>query len=224
MTPFADGVWLDTEPVRIVGTRLTSTMTVLRLGDGSLLVDSPIAMTNERRAAVEALGEVTHLYAPNTFHHLSIGDWSHAFPAAKVHAPKGLEKKRPDVGIERNPDDTPEPAFISVVDEIRIEGFRLEETALFYRPSRTLVVADLVHNIGRPEHAWTKFYTTMMGFYGRVALSRALRWTAFSDRAAARRSLDELLTFPFERLVVGHGTPVTVNAREALAMAYGWMS
>jgi hypothetical protein len=224
MTPFAEGVWLDTEPVRIVGTRLTVTMTVLRLGDGSLLLDSPIAMTHERRAAVEALGEVTHLYAPNTFHHLSLGDWSAAFPAAKVHAPKGLEKKRPDVGIERNPGDAPEPAFVSVVDEIRIDGFRLEETALFYRPARTLVVADLVHNVGCPEYAWTKFYTKTMGFYGRVALSRALRWTAFSDRAAARRSLDELLTFPFERLVVGHGTPVTVNARDALAAAYAWMS
>jgi hypothetical protein len=224
MTPFAEGVWLDTEPVRIVGTRLTTTMTVLRLADGSLLLDSPVALTPERRAAVEALGEVTHLYAPNTYHHLSLGDWSAAFPTARVHAPKGLEKKRPDVGIERNPGDSPEPAFVGVVDEIRIEGFRLEETALFYRPSRTLVVADLVHNVGRPEDWWTAFYTKRMGFYDRVALSSALRWTAFSDRAAARRSLDELLTFPFERLVVGHGTPVTAKARDALAAAYAWMS
>jgi len=224
MTPFAEGVWLDTEPVRIVGTRLTATMTVLRLADGGLLLDSPIALTPERRAAVEALGEVKHLYAPNTFHHVSIGDWSAAFPSAKVHAPRGLEKKRPDVGIERFHGDTPEPDFTGVVDEIRIDGFRLEETALFYRPARTLVVADLVHNVGRPEYEWTKFYTKVMGFYGRVALSRALRWTAFSDRAAARRSLDELLTFPFERLVVGHGMPVTVNARDALAAAYAWMT
>jgi hypothetical protein len=224
MTPLAEGVWLDTEPVRIVGTRLTATMTVLRLGDGGLLLDSPIALTQERRAAVEALGEVRHLYAPNTFHHVSIGDWSAAFPNAKVHGPKGLEKKRPDVGIERIHGEAPEPDFISVVDEIRIEGFRLEETALFYRPARTLVVADLVHNIGRPLDGWTKFYTKTMGFYGCVALSRALRWTAFSDRAAARRSLDELLTFPFERLVVGHGMPVTVNARDALAAAYTWLS
>ncbi|QRN95428.1 hypothetical protein JRI60_41225 [Archangium violaceum] len=39
-----------------LGMQLTSTMTVIRLGDGSLLLHSPVAMTPERRAAVEALG------------------------------------------------------------------------------------------------------------------------------------------------------------------------
>src|SRR5262245_38121008 len=101
LTPFADGVWLDTAPVNIVGMPLTSTMTVLRLGDGSLLLHSPIAMTVERRAAVEALGPVLHLYAPNTFHHLALGEWASAFPTAKIHAPAGLRKKRRDLRIDR---------------------------------------------------------------------------------------------------------------------------
>src|SRR6185312_3841044 len=65
MTPFGQGVWLATSPVRIVGMQLVATMAVLRLGDGSLLVYSPVALTTERRAAVEALGRVAHLYAPS---------------------------------------------------------------------------------------------------------------------------------------------------------------
>ena len=79
---------------------------------------------------------------------------------------------------------------------------------LVYRPARTVVVADLVHNIGRPQQRWTKIYTRTMGFYDRVALSRVIRWAAFRDRAAARRSVKELLAHPFDRLVVGHGTPL----------------
>jgi hypothetical protein len=63
-----------------------------------------------------------------------------------------------------------------------------------------------------------------MGFYDRVALSRMIRWTAFSDRAAARRSLDELLAHPFDRIVVGHGAPLTASGPEALAAAYSWLS
>jgi hypothetical protein len=94
---------------------------------------------------------------------------------------------------------------------------------LFHRPSRTLIVADLVHNVGRPAHAWTRIYTRVMGFRDRVALSRLLRWTAFADRAAARRSLDAVLALPFERIVVGHGAPITGGAREALAAAYRWL-
>lgn len=45
LTPFAESVWVDTAPVRFLGLRPTATMSVLRLGDGSLLLYSPVAMT-----------------------------------------------------------------------------------------------------------------------------------------------------------------------------------
>jgi hypothetical protein len=220
---FADGVWLCTTPVGFLGLRLTVTMTVLRLPDGGLLLYSPVKLTPDRRAAVEALGPVAHLYVPNLVHHSWIGDWAAAFPAARLHAPPGLGKKRRELRIDRVQGEAPEPAFAGCIDELRVEGCRLGETALLYRPARTLVVADLVHNVGRPAHGWTATYSRMMGFYDRVALSRALRWTAFSDRGAARRSLDELLAHPFERLVVGHGLPVADHGPEAMTAAYAWL-
>lgn len=223
LTSFAEGVWIDSGPVRIVGTRLTTTMTVLRLGEGKLLLHSPLAMTAERRAEVEALGSVSHVYAPNLFHHLWIGDWATAFPSAQVHAAAGLAKKRPDLRVDRVHGSDAPRAFAGFVGEQPIDGFRLHETALFYRPAQTLLVTDLVHNVGRPQDAWSKVYTKTMGFYDRVALSRALRWTAFSDRAAARRCIDTLLALPFERLVMGHGEPLKEGAREALREAYAWL-
>jgi hypothetical protein len=213
---FAEGVWFDTGPVRIVGTKLTATMTVLRLEEG-LLVNSPLPLTAERRAAVLALGEVAHLYAPNTFHHSWLGEWSREFPAARVHAPAALAKKRTDLRIDRRHGDAPE--FGDEVTEIPIAGFRLAETALVHHASRTLVVTDLVHNVGRPEDTWTKLYTKLMGFYDRVAVSRVLRWTAFDDRKAARRSVDRLLEQPFAGLVVGHGAPIAERAHELFAAA-----
>jgi len=216
---FADGVWVDTGPVRFLGLQLTATMAVLRLGDSSLLLYAPLAMTPERRAAVEGLGRVAHLYVPNLFHHLWIGEWAAAFPSARLHAPARLAKKRRDLRIDRPHDAAPDPAFAGVVDELRIDGFRLDESVLFYRPARTLVVADLVHNIGQPQHPWTTFYTQTMGFYDRVALSRMIRWTAFSDRAIARRSLDELLARPFDRLVLGHVAPLRDAGLEVTSCA-----
>ncbi len=218
-----DDVWLDTEPVGIVGTRLTTTMAVLRLPGGDLVLWSPVPMTPARKAAVEALGPVAHLYAPNTFHHLWLGEWAAAFSDARVHAPAGLAKKRPDLRIDRVVGAAPEPAFAGVIDEVPIAGFRLEETALVHLGACTAVVADLVHNIGRPEGTWTKLYTQAGGFYDRVALSRVIRWTAFSDRPAARRSVDALLARRFERLVVGHGDPIEADATSALSAAYAWL-
>lgn len=223
LTPFAEGIWLDTQPINILGMPLTVTMAILRLRDESLLLYSPITMTPARRAAVEAIGRVAHLYSPNLFHHLFIGEWARAFPAARLHAPSGLSKKRPDLRIDRVHTDASEPAFAGIIDEIHIDGFRLEESVLFYQPARTLIVADLVQNVGRPEHRWAKVYTKAMGFYDRIALSRVIRWTSFSDRSAARRSLDALLKLPFDRLVVGHGAPLGAGGKEALAAAYGWL-
>jgi hypothetical protein len=220
---FADGVWLSTAPVRFLGMRLTATMTVLRLADGSLLLYSPVALTPERRHAVADLGPVAHLYAPNLMHHGWIREWAGAFPAARVHAAAGVAKKRRGLRVDRICGTDPEPAFAGTVDEIPIEGFRLRETALLYRPAQTLVVADLVHNIGRPTHGWTATYSRMMGFYDRVALSRAIRWTGFGDRGAARHSLDDLLARPFDRVVVGHGAPLATGGRAAVAAAYGWL-
>jgi hypothetical protein len=222
VTPLVEGVWLDTGPVRIVGMNLTSTMTVLKLPDRGLLLHAPIAFTPERRAAVQALGTVTHLYAPNTFHHLHVGEWAAAFPAARVHGPAGLRRKRPDLRIDRAPPQPLDASLADVLTELPIDGFRLEERVLLYRPARTLVVADLVHNVGRPQQPWAQVYTRLMGFHDRVAVSRVLR-LAFTDRAAARRSLDAVLALPFDRLVVGHGTPLQAGAKAALAAAYSWL-
>jgi hypothetical protein len=186
-------------------------------------VHSPVELTAGRRAAIEALGPVQHLYAPNAFHHLRLREWEEAYPLARVHGPESLRRKRPDVRVDRVHDSAPEPGFAGTLTELRIEGFRLDECALYYVPGRTLIVADLVHNVGRPEGGWTEFYTKTMGFYDRVALSKALRWTAFSDRKAARASIDALLAFPFERLVVGHGKPIVSGARASLAGAFEWL-
>ena len=199
---------IETEPVRILGMQLSTNMTVLPLRDGDLLLHSPVPLTDARRDRIEALGRVAHLYAPNTHHHLWIGDWAHVFPEARVHAPAALARKRPDLGIHRLHDEASEPAFAGLIDEVHLDGFRLEETVLVHRPTGTLVVADLVHNVGRPTHAWTKRYTRAMGFYDRVAMSRLIRWTAVSHRGAFLSSLARILDLPFDTIAVGHGEPI----------------
>jgi hypothetical protein len=221
-TQFTDDVWLTNEPVRIVGMKLTATMTVIRLPDSGLLLHSPVAMTKQRRGFVESLGTVTHLYAPNTFHHLWIGDWAREFRDACVHAPAALRKKRPDLRVDRAHDIDSPGALRESFDEVHVDGFALEESLLVHRASSMLVVADLVHNVGRPADKWTTFYSKAMGFYDRVAISRIIRWTAFSNTAATRKSIDRLADCNFERMVMGHGAPVDHDAREVVLAAYEW--
>jgi hypothetical protein len=220
---FADGVWLASDPVSILGMKLSATMSVVALDGSGLLVYSPVALTPARRAAVEALGRVDHLYAPNTYHQMWIEPWASAFPEARVHAPAALRKQRPGLRIDRAHDVDPFGELASTLDEVHIDGFALEESVLHHKPSGTVLVADLVHNIGRPEDLWTSLYSRAMGFYDRVAISRAIRLGGFRDRAAARKSVDRLFACPFDRLVVGHGAPIDGNARDMLIAAYEWL-
>lgn len=223
LTQCAEGVFLASEPVRVLGMKLTSTMTVLQLPGSRLLLHSPLPLTEALRKEVEALGTVAHLYAPNTYHHMWIGEWARAFPHALLHAPSSLGPKRPDLRIDRAHDKEPCGDFEGMLDEVPIAGFLLEESVLVHHASKTLVVADLVHNIGRPNHWWTAFYSKSMGFYDRVAISRAIRWTAFTDRAAAGESIGRLAACEFDRLLVGHGAPIEQGARAAVLGAYDWL-
>lgn len=223
LVPFGEGLWLSTAPVSFMGLALTATMSVARLGDGALLVHSPVPLTDARRRQIDALGTLRHIYVPNLFHHRSLDGWSTAYPAARVHAPPGLARKHAGARVDRTAGATAEPAFARAIDEIPIDGFRPRESALLHRASGTLIVADLVQNVGRPDHGWTAFYARVMGFHDRVALSRAIRWTGFDDRRAARRALDRVLALPFDRLVVGHGAPLASGGKAALAAAYAWL-
>jgi hypothetical protein len=225
LTPFGPGIWTATDPIRIpyVGVRVTATMAVVELPGQGVLLFSPVEMTPERRAAVESLGKVAHLYAPNTFHHLWLGEWADAYPGAVVHAPGALRAKRPELRIDREHDRDSTGDLSAAFDEVHIDGFAFEETVLVHRPSETLLVADLVHNIGRPTGRWTRFYARTMGFYDRIAVSRAIRWLTFTDRAAARKSIDRLAECKFDRMVFGHGSPIATGARAGLQGAYTWL-
>jgi hypothetical protein len=202
--------------------RLTATMAVVELPGARLLLFSPVEMTPERRLAIDELGTVAHLYAPNTFHHLWIGEWAQAYPGAVVHAPRALRARRPALRIDREHDGGPHGELTTAFDEVHVDGFALEESVLVHRSSGTLLVADLVHNIGRPKELWTRAYARAMGFYDRVAISRAIR-LAFTDRAAARSSVDKIAASNFDRLIVGHGSPIGTGARAAVLGAYEWL-
>jgi Domain of unknown function (DUF4336) len=95
---FGQEIWTADGPdVAVVGFRYPTRMAAVRLSDGSLFIWSPIQLTASLRAAVDALGPVQHIVAPNSLHHLFLPVWKHAYPGAKVYAPPGLRKKRADI-------------------------------------------------------------------------------------------------------------------------------
>lgn len=96
---FDEGVWIDTRPAKFWGVETGSRMTVVRLSEGGLFVHSPVALDEETRREIDALGEVRAVVAPSLFHHLHVAGWLSRYPSAVVAACPGLEWKRPDLAF-----------------------------------------------------------------------------------------------------------------------------
>jgi hypothetical protein len=216
-------VWVAEAPLRFVGVEVGSRMTVLRLPDQKLLLHSPISATPDLVKEVSALGEVAYIVAPNRFHHLYVHEWQEACPEAAVYVAPGLEKKRKDLKIASVLTSQAEPGWAGVVEQIAVGGFALvNEVVFFHWPSATLIATDLAFNIGPNSPALTRLMIRLSGTYGRLAPT-LLERIAVRDRPTFRRCLEQILEWPFERVIVSHGDVSEKGAREQLTEGYQWV-
>jgi hypothetical protein len=218
-----ENLWVSEQPLRFMGLAVGARMTVIRLADGGLWVHSPLRLTPERRQAVEALGPVRFLVAPNKYHHLFIGEWMAAYPQARAYAAPGLPEKRKDLSFHGVLSDQAPAEWAGQIELLPWRGAPLlNEVVFFHRPSRTLVLTDMAHNVGPDAAALTRFFFRLFGGYGRLSTSLAERM-ANRDRPAVRRTVDTLLQWDFQRVIIAHGHIVESNGAQALREAYAWL-
>lgn len=224
LEPVAQGLFVVAAPLTMLGLHLGTRMTVLRLPDGTVLLHSPVPISPELQGAVDAVGPVAHIVAPNLYHHLHAGAWAAAYPKAQLHAPAGLRAKRPDLRIDADLEAAPsQAAFAGALQALPIAGSLLHETVLLHPESRTLISADLVENFTTSDHWLTRQYLKVAGIHGRPGLAKPLR-LLFRDRPAARRSIDAVLAQDFDRLILAHGQIIQKDAREIVRQTYaGWL-
>jgi hypothetical protein len=220
----AEGLWVDARPLRAgpfleLGTR----MSVVRLADGGLLLHSLVEIDDETRAALGDLGPVRFLVAGNKLHHLSLASAVRAFPKAQLWGAPGLAEKRRDLAFAGELGDAPPPAWQSDLDSLAVRGIpRMNEVVFLHRASRTLLVTDLCFNVRHSGSFATRLFMRVNGAYGRFGPSRLLR-SMVRDRPALRASVEKILEWDFERVVVTHGDVLDHGGRDALRAGFAWL-
>ncbi len=198
-------------------------MTVIRLADGNLFLHSPSPLSSELVAELEALGRVKCIVAPNKIHHLFVSDYAIAFPDAERYAAPGLEKKRANLDFHHVLGPTPPEAWAGQLEQVCPQGADYVSEVVFFHPaSRTLLVTDLVFNVQHTESTWTKIWLKLNGAYQRFGPSRMFR-ALIRDRQAARRSLDQILQWDFDRVIVTHGIVLQQSGKRMVRAAYDWL-
>jgi hypothetical protein len=223
LAPLATDVWVARRPLPLAVGDIGARMTVLRLPDRSLLLHSPVQLDASLSQALRELGTVKWLVGPNKVHHLFLGDSVKAFPDAALCGAPGLAQKRRDLAFRyvlapERPPGWPESVKLQLVEGAP----QMNEVALLHTPSRTLVLTDLVFNVTRetPNHA--RLFHWLVGATGRFGPHRLIR-LFIRDRPAARRTLDRVLAWDFDRIVMSHGEVLETGGRRALEQAFEFL-
>ena len=229
--PVAEDVWVvDAEPMRIMGAAVPVRMTVLRLGDGGLWLHSPTRCTPEALAAIEALGPVRHLVAPNVAHWTFLEGWQRRCPEAITWAAPGLGRRRQvrrsGVRIDHDLRSDPPEAWADEMDQAVIPGgagFR--EVAFGHRASRTLVLTDLVLNLEMDRvPAPTRTYACVTGTAApHGSTPRYIRPVIRLRRRDAVAAVERILSWAPERVVFAHGRWFEADGAERLRLSLAWL-
>ena len=211
----ADGVHTARAPQGFFGLELGARMTLLET-DAGLLVHSPIAIDP---AAVLPVGTPRWVLAPNLFHHLYVGPWLDA--DIEGWAAPGIVKKRDDVTFHGTVESDIQPFG----DDIRVLPISClpisNEVVVLHRPSRTLVVTDLVFNLSASAPWLTRL--AMRALWAYPGCCTSLLERVAMKRDAARRDLTEILSWDFDRVIMSHGEVIETGGKDAVAGAFGWL-
>lgn len=224
---FATEIWIASGPTvtAAAGFHYPTRMAVIRLSGRALFIWSPVALSDELRAAVDALGEVRYLIAPNSLHHSFLEEWRRAYPAARLYAPPGLRQQRKDLKFDADLGDAPPAEWSEDIDQVLVRGNLITtEVVFFHRRSGTVIFTDLI------QHFSPTWFTGWRALVARLDLMtgpepqapRKFR-TAFVNRHLARIALRRILAWPAQGVLMAHAAPVRADGQAFIRRAFRWL-
>jgi hypothetical protein len=198
-------------------------MTVIKLGSGELLVHSPCAFDESLTAEVAALGRVAAIIAPGNFHWLNVRSCQRAFPDALTYVCPGVDKRARGLAFDFVLGDEAPPLWAAEMSQLVLQGTRLmREVAFLHRGSRTLILVDLVENF-TPLTPGTNLFLRILfraiGMWNRPSPAPEYR-VAWGDKVRVRASMERIVAWDFERVILSHGDNVTRDGRQVVAQAW----
>ena len=226
LTEYVSGnIWLLEYPVRFGGMDLFGRTTIIRLENGDLIVHDPCKIDDSTKAKIDEIGIVKYIIAPGSYHHLFVADFQKKYPDAETFLCPGLERKRPDIKFEWVLGNKPDHRWEDDIDQVLVQGTKhIWEVAFFHKSSRTLILVDLLENIGDDyEHEaglllrfWWKGVFRMWN-NPKAAPEYQMGW---GNREIVKISLNKILSWDARRVIIAHGENIEEYVPETLARAW----
>jgi hypothetical protein len=226
---FAPNVWIIEGPdVRDMGFMFTTRMTVVRLSDDSLWIDSPVPVPFETLRQLAGLGPIRYLVAATPRHVWRLDGWHTLFPEATLWAcqPTPLTLQKGPLPFAGFLGDRPPEDWARDLDQHVFKGNPFSsEVFFFHRASHTLLLDDLIqiHSPGKNKPLLNFIFQLAGVLSPQGGVSIDIRLTFF-HRALARKSLEKILSWDFDRLILAHGPCITREAKPFVERAFRWLA
>ncbi len=221
----AGQIWILEYPVRFAGMDLFGRTTIIRLDNGDLIIHDPCAITENVKSQIDDLGIVKYIVVPGTYHHLYVADFQAFYPDAETFLCPGLETKRPDLKFDWMLGNRADTRWAGVLEQVLIQGTKhITEVAFFHKPSDTLILVDLLENIGDDyQHQarlllklYWKFIYRMLN-KPKSAPEYQLGW---GNKRIVKAGLEKILSWDAKRLILSHGQNLEGDVNQVLRKAW----
>jgi hypothetical protein len=208
----SDDVVVMSFPWRTLGIDFRRNVTLLRLSDGRVVIHSTAPFTAEDITAIQRFGEPAWLVEATLMHDTFAKQGRAALPDLPYLTPDGFAKVS---GISTEPLCPPPSDWTGEIDVLWIDEMRMNEHALFHRHSRTLVVADLFFSLPSGTRGWPRFFARHFMRLPRLFGISAFFRLMVRDRLAFEHSVNRLMEYDFEKMIVAHWEPLETDAKPA---------
>ncbi|MGR5143354.1 DUF4336 domain-containing protein [Photobacterium sp. DNB23_23_1] len=217
-----DRLWYQDMPFKLNGIPVGARMTVIRLENDKLLIHSPIQLTTSLQLELSQLGAIQAIVTPNMNHHLFLSEWWLAYPEAYFFAPPGLQNKRTDLVFDDALSAKSPKIWQHQLYQTLLRGSDRMEEVIFCDPlSNTLIVGDTLAWFRPTSNLFTMALALANGCYQHPGMPLYWRWT-FQNKTRLRQSLQEILTWPFDRIILSHGHNIETNGKASFYRAFKW--
>jgi len=220
-------LWVAEQTLKFWQLEVGTRMTIVRLKNGKLIVFSPIKINEKIIQKIDKIGKVNYIIIPNLYHHLFAAEFQAIYPQAEVWGIPGLELKRPDLKLDKilNKDDR------SIWDEIEylfFAGFKvigdfndINEFVFLHKESKTLIITDTAFNFDETFPLKTRLISRAIGSY-KILRPSWLEKIATKEKDKVKNSVQKILNWDFERVIMAHGTIVEKDCKEKFKRGYEW--
>lgn len=212
-------LWILDQAFSLKGLEVGTRTTVVRLNDHSLWLHSPGPETGAAYRSLNAIGKVRHLVAPNGFHHLYLKQASELYPDAALWGPGAVQKKQPRLNIQRLSSESPWHPELEIQ---MVHGLSSQESVFFHPASRSLIVTDLLLHL-YPQKQPDKMLFGLVGLSDKLCWDKVISPFLLKDRKALLQSVQAIMKWDFERIIMSHGRVVELDAKARFTEAMGWL-